>query len=225
MTNSALGGCLGMLGTIYACSKLGTFNFLLLSILIAYLTYASYEMLCRAAERASVSTTRNLAYKLLGKKGLLITECLVLIGNWSFIINILQLFADFLPQILQEWTHNEKRYQFCQERAFDVMCGLILIFPWVLVRNISKLEKLSYLSVLCTLFCLFSLVANTIYAYRTNKNNITNHTTNSGSPFFSYTTSFFLGLPNMTWSWSSQFNAIPIYYTLHPQKRYSQITA
>ena len=152
--NTALGGALGLMGNIFAASKLGVFNFLVASAIAAVCTYFSIEFLCRSSELSQRFSTHNLAKTYFGSNGSILTKFFIFIGNWSFIVNILQIFADFAPQIIDNWI-NKNNSSLFTSRWFVVLVGLFIIFPWVLVKNIAKLEKLSAMCIVLVCFCFF----------------------------------------------------------------------
>eukprot|EP01084_Bolivina_argentea_P122534 217123_1 len=212
--NSALAGALGFMGNVFSVSKLGIFWFITGSLLSMILTHFSIQFLCLSTEISKSSSTHNLAFSHLGKKGSIITKLFVCLGNWSFIINIIQIFADFAPQILSNWFHDST---FITSRWFAVLIGLVIIFPWVLVKNISKLEKLSVLCMVYAIFIFIILAMNCIKCIA--KNDIHSNI----DIFVTNPVDIFLGLPTISWCWGLQFNAIPIYLTLHPNSRVKSI--
>ena len=99
--NSALAGALGFMGNVYAVSQLGIFWFIFGSLLSMILTYFSIQFLCRSAELAQSLSTHHLASAHLGKKGSILTKLFVCLGNWSFVVNIIQvLCASILSHLL-----------------------------------------------------------------------------------------------------------------------------
>eukprot|EP01084_Bolivina_argentea_P308663 533792_1 len=212
--NTALGGALGLMGNIFSASKLGIVWFIIGSLISCILTHFSIQFLCRSAELSQSLSTHNLAKSYFGSKGSLLTKIFVCLGNWSFIVNIIQIFADFAPQILRHWFHNNS---FATTRWFAVIIGLILIFPWILVKNISKLEKLSTLCLGFAMFIFIVLIMNATKCI--SENNINDNV----EIFVTDPYNIFLGLPCISWCWSLQFNAIPIYLTLHPDTRLNKI--
>ena len=214
--NTALGGSLGLMGNILSASKLGIVWFIAGSGVSMILTHFSIQFLCRSAELSQSASTHSLARHHFGPRGSLVTKLFVFIGNWSFITNIIQIFADFCPSILGSWFDADDS-SVLTSRWLSVSIGLLLIFPWILVKDISKLEKLSTLCLVYALFIFTVLVLNASKCVA--EGNV------SGSVQFVVTDplDIFYGLPTIAWCWSLQFNAIPIYLTLSPQRRVSQI--
>ena len=96
-----------------------------------------------------------------------------------------------------------------------MLVGLALIFPWILVRDISALERLSTLCLVFALLIFGVLVANAAQC----------EIDASAQLVVTDAYAVFSGLPTISWCWSLQFNALPIYRTLPdgPQSRLSQI--
>jgi len=215
--NTALGGSLGLMGNILSASKLGIVWFVAGSAVSMMTTYFSIQFLCQSAELSRSASTHRLAHHYLGPKGSLITKLFVFLGNWSFITNIIQIWADFLPDILLGSWFNVDASSPLTSRWLAVSIGLLLISPWVLVKDISKLERLS---TLCIVFAVFIFVVLVL-----NATNCAIHDNVSDSVQILVTDprAIFYGLPTIAWCWSLQFNVIPIYLTLSRQHRVRQM--
>ena len=214
--NTALGGSLGLMGNILSASKLGIIWFISGSALSMILTFCSIQFLCRSAELSQSTSTHSVASYYLGSRGALVTKLFVFLGNWSFICNIIQIFADFCPPILGSWLDVDDSNVFTS-RWFAVSIGLVLIFPWILVEDISKLERLS---TLCLVFALFIFVVLVLNATECILNEDIN---DSVEMLESDPRNIFYGLPTISWCWSLQFNVIAIYLTLSPRDRMHRI--
>ena len=106
---------------------------------------------------------------------------------------------------MSHWFHDSS---FLTSRWFAVMIGLIIIFPWVLVKDISKLEKLSVLCIFYAIFVFVVLAMNAIKCIA--QNDIHSNV----QVFVTDPSNIFLGLPIISWCWGLQFNAIPIYLNI-----------
>eukprot|EP01084_Bolivina_argentea_P050797 93413_1 len=212
--NTALGGALCLFGISFSVSRLGIFWFLFFSILTMILTHFSIQFLCRSAELSQSISTHNLAKSFFGDKGSTLTKIFVCFGNWTYIVNIIQIFADFVPQILSIWLDETS---FFTSRYFAVIIGLLVIFPWVLVKDISKLEKLSVICLVFVLFIVIVLISNAAKCIHQNA------IPDNFQIFVTSAYDIFLGIPTVAWCWGLQFNAVPIYLTLHPHTRFSDI--
>ena len=224
--NSALGGCLSMMGIAYGQSKLGVFWYIIISILILLLTHFSILFICRAAQMAKSKSTHALTRHYFGSNGSIITKLFVCFGNGSGIINDMQIFADVSNSILTSWAPNAPLW--LVSRDFSVSIALLIIFYFMLVRNIKKLEKLSSI---CVIFCMFVIIMLIINGAKCISNNDPNCAINTkplpndNFKYFVSWKSIFQGIPSVCWSWSLQFNVLPIYLSIHPHSRPSKINS
>ena len=93
LVNTALGVALGLMGNVFSASKLGVVWFTVGSLMSMVLTHFSIQFLCRSAELSQSLSTHALAKSYLGRGGALSTKLFVCLGNWSFIVNIIQMVA------------------------------------------------------------------------------------------------------------------------------------
>ena len=102
-------------------------------------------------------------------------------------------------------------------RAFSVVVGLLIILPFVAVRNIARLEGLS---MVCLAFALFVIVILSMNWIKAMTMTSVNDTFSWGPPS-AY--NFFYGLAAMSWAWCVQYNTLPIYMTMHREVREEQM--
>merc|ERR1719474_2376254 len=171
-----------------------------------FLMHYANLWLCRSAELARKYTTHSLALYYLGPLGSTVTKLFIAFGNWLFVVNIIQIFADLWYQLLL--TNS-----FISNRTFGVVVGLLIILPFVAVKNMSKLEGLS---VVCMVFCMLVVVVLFINCTKAIAYDSISPTFSWGAPD---AFSFFYGLASVSWSWCVQYNTLPIYITLHREVR------
>ena len=133
----------GMFGNIFGASQLGIFGFVFITLLSSIFTYLSCEFLVISANISHKKSCYELSEKYLGgKNGNLLTKVFIIFGNWTFVINVIQIFADFVSDILPVWFNMDDD-SFFASREFAVILGLVFIFPWVQSKTIKSLEQLS----------------------------------------------------------------------------------
>ena len=76
-------------------------------------------------------------------------------------VNVMQIFADFIPSLLMDWTDVDPNDFVCS-RYFAVCVGVVLILPWIGVKDISKLEILSTVCLSLGIVEVLIMVANSI---------------------------------------------------------------
>ena len=224
--NSALGGCLSMMGNAYGQSILGIFWYSIISILSLLLTHFSILFICRSAQMVKSESTYALAKYYFGSKSSIITKLFVCFGNASFIINDIQVFADVSNSILKNWAPNAPSW--LVSREFAVSIALLIMFYFMLVRNIKKLENLSSVCIVFVLFVLTMLIINGAKCISNNDPNCAINTKplpNDNFKYFVSWKSIFQGLPIICWCWCLQFNVLPIYLSIHPHSRPNKINS
>eukprot|EP01083_Nonionella_stella_P205074 747144_1 len=208
LISTAVGGG-GMFGNIYGASQLGIFGFVLITALSASFTYLSTEFLVSSCNISSNHSCYQLSEQYLGgKKGDILTKLFIIFGNWSFVVNVIQIFADFISYNFGIWLGIEGTTSFWNSREFAVILGLFFIFPWVQSKSIKSLEKLSGAFVLLCVIILIIIIVN---AFRALSLDDLAPSIQLGPTSYQ---SFFRGLPAITWCWTVQFNVLPIYGTL-----------
>lgn len=159
LISTAIGGG-GMFGNIFGSSQLGIFGFVLITFLSAIFTYLSIEFLVISSNISSKKSCYQLSEKYLGgKKGNYLTKIFIIFGNWTFVINVIQIFADFISNIFPVWF-NVDQDSFVASREFAVILGLIFIFPFVQSKTIKSLEQLSGAFVLLCIIILLIIIVN-----------------------------------------------------------------
>ena len=159
--NSALTGTFCLLGIACSIKALGITWFLFASVLNAFLSHFANECLWRAAERSQRLTTHILVKHHFGSSGALITKIFICVGQWTSVVNIMQICADFLPSLLHEYVGVSSSSFVCS-RTFAVFIAALPISPWVTVKKISGLERLSMLCLGFTMWVIAVLLANAI---------------------------------------------------------------
>ena len=201
---TAIGGG-GMFGNIFGASELGIFGYLFVVLLNAIFTYLSIEFLVISSIISGKTSCYQLSEQYLGgKKGNYLSKIFIIFGNWSFVVNVIQIFADFISDGLPIWFDINDESFLCS-REFSVILGLIFIFPWVQSKSIKSLEQLSGAFVSLSVIILLIIIVN---AFKASLMNNVAPSIQLGPVDYS---SFFRGLPAITWCWTVQFNVLPIF--------------
>merc|ERR1719491_106674 len=172
-----------------------------------FLTYFSITFLYEAAEMSQCFSMHRLSKHYLGKFGSSVTLVVITIGNWSVLVNIFQIFADFIPAFVRDWTEIDDVH-FLSSRLFAVIVGTLLTLPWIAVRNISALTPLSALSMSLGVTVILVMVSNAVKCAAEDGL--------SDSLVYVETDplSIFRGLSAMAWCWAIHFNVLPIYNSI-----------
>eukprot|EP01083_Nonionella_stella_P012190 34585_1 len=204
---SAFGGGTGIMGNIYAISQLKLIGYLLFSFISFVLFYLTIQFLCVSSELSKQPYIHQLSYSFLGGRyGSLFTRVFVIIGNWSVVVTLIQIFADFLPPILCSILNTN--HSIFLSRWFAVLVGLVLISPWIIVKDISHLGNLSITCFLFVLIPVIILLCNGIIA-------ISTHQISPSVEWYTLSIQeIFIGIANMSWCWCCQYNVLPVYATL-----------
>mmetsp|Transcript_69880 Transcript_69880/g.62668 ORF Transcript_69880/g.62668 Transcript_69880/m.62668 type:complete len:515 (+) Transcript_69880:71-1615(+) len=216
MVSTAIGGG-GMFGNIFGASQLGIVGFVIVTFISATFTLFTIQFLCMASQISKRYSCYALSQQFMGgKKGDLITKLFIIFGNWSFCINIIQIFADFMEYILPIWTQTSNA-SFFVSREFAVILGILFIFPFITVQNIKNLENLSGIFVFFAVAILIVIMMNAFYC-------ITLGEISTSIQYFNTNfNAIFRGLPPITWCWTIQFNVLPVYMTLNESNRNKQM--
>jgi len=206
-TNTSLCGALSLLGMATAVSSLGLTYFLIASVLWMGLTYFSIVFLCETAEMSQCFSMHSLSKHYLGKFASTITLIVITVGNWSVLVNIFQIFADFIPAFLRDWT-DINAVHFLGSRYFAVVVGTLLTLPWIAVHNISDLTPLSALSMSLGVTAILVMLSNAIQCA------IDDSVSDSLVYVEASPLSIFRGLSAVAWCWAIHFNVLPIYASL-----------
>eukprot|EP01083_Nonionella_stella_P300549 1026716_1 len=214
---TTLAGAIGMFGNVYAVSQLGFIGYTFFMIMSCAFLYASIQFLSLSSEISQNYSFQDLSHSYLGGyKGSVFTRIFIVFGNWTVLIVIIQIFADFMPHALSA-LFNINPASFIVSRWFSVLLGLTLIFPWIIVKDITKLTKLSIVCFIFSLFPFTILLLNGIKAIAND----------SISPSFEIITfnarDIFIGLPTLSWIWCCQYNVLPLYSSLNRLTRTKQI--
>ena len=134
-------GALSLLGIATGVANLGFLWFIIGSIISMVTTYFTILFLAETAAMSGCMTTESLATHYLGDAGKFVTQFFITIGNWFYMVNVMQIFADFIPSVISDWT-DVPDDSFLSSRYFAVCVGVVLIVPWIGLKSISKLEAL-----------------------------------------------------------------------------------
>eukprot|EP01084_Bolivina_argentea_P309960 536205_1 len=213
---TAMGGG-GMFANVYGCSQLGIIGFILVTLWSMILTFFTIQFLCISSKMSNTYSCYTLSYQYLGgKKGEILTKIFITFGNWCYIVNIIQIFADFIDQcLLADWS--ESSNGFWTSREFVCILGLMLIYPFIMVKTIRNLEHLSSILLFFAFCVLLIVIINASHAVLFNK------ISTSIQWFPTNYNSLFSGLPPITWSWAVQFNIMPVYMSLNSLTRSKQL--
>merc|ERR550525_158034 len=181
--------------------------FVVLTTLAAMQMHCANLWMCRSAEMSQKYKTHALAEYYLGTAGSIFTKIMIVFGNWMFIVNIIQVFADLWFLLMAG------SFPFIQSREFASIVGFCIILPFVAVRNISRLEGLSVVCLVFALFVMLVLVCNCVKGLAEDGMIPSAHI----GPLSWY--AMFYGLASIAWSWCVQYNTLPIYMTLHREVR------
>ena len=160
---SLSGGGLGVITNVYIIYHLKIFGYCICLLLITIIAFVTFQFLYSAADISNLYSSHSISDRYFGgKNGSMIVRIFIVIGNWSVIINLMQLFADFLPGIIQSWLNNYDI--FYTHRWFAVLIGSIIMFPWIIVKNISKLNTITITTFIIILFAHFVMFLNALKA-------------------------------------------------------------
>ena len=159
LISTAIGGG-GMFGNIFGASELGIFGFVSITLLSTIFTYISMEFLIISSNISHKTSCYQLSEAYLGgKKGNLLTKMFIIFGNWTFVINVIQIFADFISNIFPVWFGVDED-SFIASREFAVILGLVCIFPFIQSKTIQSLEQLSIVFVTLCITILLIIIVN-----------------------------------------------------------------
>ena len=213
---TTLGGAIGVFGIVEAVAETKIFGFIFLSLLTMIVSYISVEFLCISSEISKNYSFQNLSYSYFGaNKGSLLTRCFIIFGNWAIVLIIIQTFADFMPNAMAQLFEINSN-SFVVSRWFSVLIGLIIIFPWIVVKDIHNLKTISVVSLLFGIVATIILASSAIKAISLNE--IASVEIATFDAF-----SIFKGLSSMAWCWCFQYNVLPIYVTLRSDQRPQKI--
>ena len=118
-------------------------------IFLAYLTDYTLCLLIRAAKIARVGNYEDLCRHCFGKKGYIAVSLSMLLFDFGALLTYLIILGDSLLPVLNEFFNWNSIYY---RRISIIISSIFLILPWLLYRDISKIEKTSAISVFTVFF-------------------------------------------------------------------------